>query len=129
MIGLILGIAALTAFITVVVKLTLMAMNWFKNKIKEKLRKRNAQKVAAVDLEEIINSTDNQISLDAFEKIADEGATHLFAAVDNEGNVMDVEAVGAKEVDEDVKSLINRTREGVVVVSAWKVSIKINNRW
>ncbi len=118
MIGLILGIAALTAFITVVVKLTLMAMNWFKNKIKEKLRKRNAQKVAAVDLEEIINSTDNQISLDAFEKIADEGATHLFAAVDNEGNVMDVEAVGAKEVDEDVKSLINRTREGVVVVSA-----------
>ena len=37
MIGLILGIAALTAFITVVVKLTLMAMNWFKNKIKEKL--------------------------------------------------------------------------------------------
>lgn len=31
---------------------------------------------------------------------------------------MDVEAVGAKEVDEDVKSLINRTREGVVVVSA-----------
>ncbi len=118
MVGLLLGIAALTAFITVIVKLTLMAMSWLKNKIKEKLRKRNAQKVAAVDLEEIINSTDNQMSMEAFEKVADEGATHLFATVDNDGNVMDVEAVEAEEVDRSVENLINRTGEGIVVVSA-----------
>lgn len=118
MIGLLLGIAALTAFITVIVKLTLMAMSWLKNKIKEKLRKRNAQKVAAVDLEKIIESTDNQMSMEAFEKVADEGATHLFATVDNDGNVMDVEAVGAEEVDRNVENLINRTGEGIVVVSA-----------
>ncbi len=118
MLGLLIGIAAVAALVTVVVKLTLMAMNWFKNKIKEKIRKRNAEKVAAVDLQEIIDNTDNTMSMDAFEELADEGATHLFATIDSNGEVMDVEAVGAKEVSEDVENLINRTGEGIIVVSA-----------
>ena len=117
MLGLILGIAALAAFITIVVKLTLLAMSWISNKVKEKLKNRNTQKVAVGDINKIIESCDNQIAIDELEKIADEGVTHIVADVDYNGNVESVEAYDVDRIEGRADDLINRTGEGLVVIS------------
>lgn len=117
MLGLILGIAALAAFITIVVKLTLLAMSWISNKVKEKLKNRNTQKVALGDINKIIESCDNQIAIDELEKIADEGVTHIVADVDYNGNVESVEAYDVDKIEGRADELINRTGEGLVVIS------------
>lgn len=118
MLGVILGIAALVAFVTVVVKLTLFLMSWLTNKVKEKLRNRNTQKVAVGDLNEIIKNCDNEVALDELENLVDEkGATHIIADVDYSGNVVDVEAIDAEKVERRVYDTINKTGEGLVLIS------------
>lgn len=115
--ALIAGIAALVALITVVVKLTLLAMSWISNKVKEKLKNRNTQKVAVGDINKIIESCDNNIDLSELEKIADEGVTHIVADVDYNGNVESVEAYDVDKIEGRADELINRTGEGLVVIS------------
>lgn len=115
--ALIAGIAALVALITAVVKLTLLAMSWISNKVKEKLKNRNTQKVAIGDINKIIESCDNQVSIDALEEIAEKGATHIVADVDYNGNVESVEAFDVDKIEGRADELINRTGEGLVVIS------------
>ena len=118
MLGLILGMAAFVAFITVVQYLTILAMDWLVNKIKNKIQKAKTQKVAVADIQEIIDKCENKASLADLEKFAeDKNATHLIAEVDYSGNVTGVEAVGVEKVDKRVYDMINRTGEGMVVIS------------
>ena len=119
MIGLILGIAAAVALgilITYAIKLTI---SWLRNKIKDKLKNRNTKKVAVGELDQMIASCTNQTSIDALDKLVDEGYTNVIASVDNNGQVEDVEAVKDTNdyVDRDVDNLINKTGEGMVVIS------------
>ena len=117
MIGILLGIAAVIALGIIIAKVVMLTMKWLVNKVKEKLHKRNTTKVAAMDINKMIEECDNQISLDEFEKLADEGATHLLASVDNEGNVQDVEAIEAENEEMGVSEYLDRTGEGMIVIN------------
>lgn len=115
--SLVAGIAAVAALITVVVRLTILAMDWISNKVKEKLRQRNTQKVAVGDLNKIIQSCSNQVSVDELERLASSGVSHVIADVDAYGNVGEVEGVHADSVETSVSNLIDKTGEGLVVIS------------
>ena len=119
MLGLIAGIVGLIAVGCLVAYAVILTIRWLKNKIKEKLSAKNAKKVAVADLAALIDSCDNSVSIDQLEKLADEGCTHLVATVDNDGKVSDVEAYKDQNdtIDEEVDRFINRTGEGMVVVT------------
>lgn len=117
MLGLILAIAgavALGCLIAWVVALTIKVLY---RKIRELLSKRNVKKVAAVDLQAMIDNCSNTTSLSALEALADEGTTHLMAEVDRNGQIVD-DVTAVKDLNEgaEVDDLINRTGEGMVVV-------------
>lgn len=119
MLGLIAGIVGLIAAGCLVAYAIILTIRWLKNKIKEKLAAKNVKKVAVADLDEIIESCNNTITIDQLEELSDEGYTHLIATVDNNGKVNDVEVIHDKSdtIDEEVQQFINRTGEGMVVVT------------
>lgn len=104
------GIIAAGAFITCAVVITI---RWLKDKIRSILAKRNIKKVAAMDLEKLIEECPNQKTLN---DLYDEGYDKVIASVDNSGKIQDVEAYkdegcGDPEVDKFIGS------EGMVVVT------------
>lgn len=119
MIGLIAGIIGLIATGCLIAYAIVLTFRWLKNKIKEKLANKNVKKVAVADLDELIKSCDNTLTLDQLEKLADEGNTHLMATVDESGKVNDVEVIRDTNdtIDEEVDRFINRTGEGMVVIT------------
>ena len=119
MFGLIIGIVGLIAVGTLVAYAIVLTLRWLKNKIKEKLAAKNAKKVAVADLDELIESCDNTVTIDQLEELSDEGYTHLMATVNEDGNVSDVEVIRdtSDTIDDEVNQFINRTGEGMVVVT------------
>lgn len=119
MIGLIAGIVGLIAAGCLVAYAIILTFRWLKNKIKEKLAAKNAKKVAVADLDELIESCDNTVTLSDLESLSDEGYTHLMATVDDNGKVSDVEVIRDTNdsIDEEVERFINRTGDGMVVVT------------
>lgn len=119
MFGLIIGIVGLIAAGTLVAYAIVLTLRWLKNKIKEKLAAKNAKKVAVADLDELIESCDNTVTIDQLEELSDEGYTHLMATVNEDGNVSDVEVIRdtSDTIDDEVNQFINRTGEGMVVVT------------
>lgn len=119
MLGLILGIVGLIAAGCLVAYAIVLTFRWLKNKIKDKLAAKNAKKVAVADLDELIESCDNTVTLGDLENLTDEGYTHLMATVDNSGKVSDVEVIRntSDTIDDEVDRFINRTGEGMVVVT------------
>lgn len=119
MLTLIAGIVGLIAAGCLVAYAIILTFRWLKNKIKEKLAARNAKKVAVADLDELIESCDNTVTIDQLEELSDEGYTHLMATVDDSGKVNDVEVIRdtSGTIDEEVEQFINRTGEGMVVVT------------
>lgn len=119
MLGLIAGIVGLVAAGCLVAYAIILTFRWLKNKIKEKLAAKNIKKVAVADLDELIESCDNTVTIDQLEELSDEGYTHLVAAVDDNGKVNDVEVIRDTNntIDEEVDLFINRTGEGMVVVT------------
>ncbi|MCD8222965.1 MAG: hypothetical protein LUD07_12450 [Clostridiales bacterium] len=119
MFGLIVGIVGLIAAGSLVAYLVVLTFSWLKNKIKEKLAAKNVKKVAVADLDELIESCDNTISIDELEDLSDKGYTHLMATVDENGKVSDVEVIQdiSDTIDEEVSQFVNRTGEGMVVVA------------
>lgn len=129
MFGLIVGIAfAATIGVAIgkaIIRLIKFTMKWLKNKIKEKLAKRNTNKVAVAAIEDMVQSametSSNEMTMDelnAMEDLSDMDCTHVMAEVDSNGKVTDVELIDADNVDNNVKNLIDRTGEGMVVISA-----------
>lgn len=119
MFGLLLGIVGLVATGCLVAYAIVLTIRWLKNKIKEKLATKNARKVAVADLDELIESCDNTITMDQLEELSDEGYSHLVATVDNSGKVSDVEVIRntSDNIDEEVEQFINRTGQGMVVIA------------
>lgn len=119
MIGLIAGIVGLIAAGCLVAYAIVLTFRWLKNKIKEKLAAKNAKKVAVGYLDELIESCDNTVTLNQLEELSDEGYTHLMATINENGKVNDVEVIRDTNdtLDDEVDQFINRTGEGMVVVT------------
>ncbi|MBD5103195.1 MAG: hypothetical protein HDT27_11030 [Subdoligranulum sp.] len=120
MFGIIAGIIGLVAAGCLVAYAIILTFRWLKDKIKEKLAAKNSKKVAVADLDELIETCDNTVTIDQLEELSDEGYTHLMATVDNSGKVSDVEVIRDTNdtIDEEVEQFINRTGKGMVVVTA-----------
>ncbi len=59
----------------------------------------------------------NRASLDELDRLANEGCTHVMAAMDNSGNIVgDVELIKDTAHDSDVHAIHNRTGEDVIVI-------------
>lgn len=119
MFGLIVGIIGLIAAGALTAYAIVLTFRWLKNKIKEKLAAKNVKKVAVADLKELIESCDNTVNLDQLNKLHEEGYTNMIATVDESGEVNDVEVFRDTNdtIDEEVDRFINRTGEGMVVVT------------
>lgn len=72
-----------------------------------------------LDLEELIDACDNTVSLNDLDNLADEGYTHLMAEVGYDGEIVgEVEVIKdeSNTIDKDVEELLNRTKQGMVIV-------------
>lgn len=116
---LIAGIVGLIAAGCIIAYVIILTIKWLRNKISEKLAKKNVEKVAVADLEELINECDNTVSLNSLNDLVDEGYTHMMVDVGYDGKVVgDVEVIKNinDSIDKDVEELINRTKQGMVIV-------------
>ena len=112
----IIGLIALGCLVAYGIDLTI---KWLRNKITEKLAKRNVKKVAVADLVELINECPNTSSLKELDDLVDKGYTHMMADVGYDGSIVgDIEVIKdeSDSIDRDVKELLNRTKQGMVVV-------------
>lgn len=119
MFGLLAGIVGLIALGCIVAYVVVLTIKWLRNKIKEKLAKRNVKKVAVADLEELIEECDNTVSLNELNDLVDKGYTHLMVDVGYDGKIVgDVEVIKDENdsIDRDVEELLNRTNQGMVIV-------------
>ena len=119
MFGLLAGIVGLIALGCLVAYAIVLTIKWLRNKIKEKLAKKNVKKVAVADLEKLIEECDNTVSLNELDDLVDEGYTHLAVEVGHDGKVVgDVEVIKDENesIDRDVEELLNRTNQGMVIV-------------
>lgn len=109
--GLFLAIAGIIAAGALIAYAVVLTLRWLKDKIRKLLAKRNIKKVAAMDIEKLIEECPNQKSLadlDDYDMVV--------ASVNDSGKVEDVEVVkddgfGDYEVDEFL------TDERMVVVN------------
>lgn len=121
MLALLVGIIGLIAAGCLVAYAAVVTIKWLKNKISEKLAKRNVNKVAVADLEELINECDNTVSLSDLNELVDQGYTHMVADVGYDGKIVDdIEMIKdeSDSINRDVQELLNRTKQGMIVVEA-----------
>lgn len=100
--GFFLAIATVIAAGALIAYAVILTIRWLKNKIKELMAKKNVKKVAALELEKLIDECPNQRTLD---DLMDEDYTHVVASVNGSGKIEDVEVIkdtgdGDYEVDE-----------------------------
>ncbi len=117
MIGLIAGIVGLVALGCLVAYAVILTIKWIKNKIKEKLAKKNVKKVALADIEELIAECDNTVSIDALDDLSNEGYSHIMADVGYDGEIVgDISVIKDENVslDDEVEQLLGK--KGMVVV-------------
>ena len=93
-----------------------VTMKWLVHRIKEKFRKEEVSKVAVCDIQTMLNSNINAVSM---HELLNKGYTHIIAEVNSSGKVIDIELLrDSNDVpDEQVDYFINRTGEGIVVIS------------
>lgn len=108
-----------TAAVRLILHVLRLTISWLRNQIKSLLAKYNTEKVAVGDLRTLSRTTENEISLDELSKLVKDGYTHLTAAIDKNGSIEKVELIKDTSdfADRDVNRLINRTGEGMVIVS------------
>lgn len=122
MLALIAGIAGLIALGNLVSLVIALTFSWLVGRIKQKFAEKNAKKVAVADLDKLIASCSNTVSFNQLEQlneVSNEGYTHLMAAVNDNGEVYDVEVIRDtnENLDEEVARFINKTDEGMVVIN------------
>ena len=111
--GILLGIAAAVAIGALIVYAITITYKWFKNKISELARKKNAKKVVAANLEELVEKCPNQIEL---EDLLNDGYDKVFATVDSNNKISNVEVVEDEGYgDEQVEQMLGS--QGMVVVN------------
>lgn len=119
--GLIGAVAAGVAIGLLIVKIASLLFSWLANKIKQKLAKRNVSKVAVGEIGKIIESCHNQATIDELDALQSKGVTHFSAEVQNDGTIDEssgIEVWDVKKEDQQTCDFINKTGEGMVVVSA-----------
>lgn len=115
---LLLSILGAIALGLIVVLIVCVTISWLVARIKEKKAKDRAKKLVVADLKKLIKENKNTVSMEEFEKLADEGTTHIIVSVDaNDDIVGDVETVKDKNrvTDEDVSKLL-RKGDGMVII-------------
>lgn len=118
-VGLVLGIISLVAAGCLFAYAIAVTMKWLRNKIAEKLKQKNVKKVAVADLQELVDSCNNTMSLDDLNELVDEGYTHMMADVGYDGQIVgDIDFIKDTNdsIDEDVEELLNRTNQGMIIV-------------
>lgn len=118
--GIIIGsIVAAVATGCVIAYVVSLTIKWLRDKIKEKLQKRDTKKVAVADINQLVSECSNKTSMSGLDKLVDEGVTHMIAEVGYDGKIVgDVEMIKDTNsiIDREVEELINRTGEGMVIV-------------
>lgn len=110
--GLFLGIVAVIAIGALIAYAVVLTIRWLKDKIKSLLAKRNVKKVAAMDLERLIDECPNQKTLD---DLFDDGYDKVIATVNDSGKVEDVEVVkNTGDEDWEVEELLGSERMVVI---------------
>lgn len=119
MITLLAGIVALISLGCLVAYAIVLTMKWIKNKIKEKLDNKNVKKVAVIDLNELIATCDNTVSISELNDLADKGYTHMMVDIGYDDKVVgDIDVIKNENdsLDKDIEELLNRTKQGMVIV-------------
>lgn len=111
-----LGVAAGLA----IVKIATLVFSWLANKVKQKLAKRNISKVAVAEIKETIENCKNQATIDEMMALQNQGVTHFTVEVQDDGTISDdgLEILNVEKEDQQTHDFINRTGEGLVVISA-----------
>ena len=93
-----------------------MSMSWLRDDVKKKLAVPGTVQVA---VGEIRKMTELFPSVPEWEKLQNEGVTHMIASVDANGDVLSVDLIRDTSLygHKDVSELINRTGEGMVVIN------------
>lgn len=110
--GLFLGIAAVIAAGIAIAYVAILTVKWLVNKVKSMLAKKNVKKVAAMDLERLIDECPNQTCL---EDLLNDGVDEVIASVDDNGRIEDVECVKAGSIDESFTNKLGP--EGMIVIN------------
>lgn len=119
--GLIGAVAAGVAIGLLIVKIAALLFSWLANKIKQKLAKRNVSKVAVGEIRKIIKDCHNETTINELNAIQNQGITHFATEVQNDGTIDEssgIEVWDVKKEDQQTCNFINKTGEGMVVVSA-----------
>lgn len=110
--GLFLAIAGVIAAGAIIAYVAVLTVKWLVNKVKSLLARKNVKKVAAMDLERLIEECPNQTSL---EDLLDDGVDEVIAAVDSNGKIESVECVKADEIDSAFTQKLGS--EGMIVIN------------
>lgn len=110
--GLFLGIAAVIAAGIAIAYVAILTVKWLVNKVKSMLAKKNVKKVAAMDLERLIDECPNQTCL---EDLLNDGVDEIIASVDDNGRIEDVECIKAGSIDESFTNKLGP--EGMIVIN------------
>lgn len=122
MLSLMIAIAGMIGAGYLVAITVLLTFAWLTSKIRQRFADKKAKKVAVAELDRLIQSCSNIVSLEQVEQlneVSNEGYTHLMATVDDTGKVYDVEVIKdtSDTLDEEVSRFINNTDEGMVVIT------------
>lgn len=110
--GLFLAIAGIVAVGALVAYAVVLTIRWLKNKIKTLLAKKNVKKVAAMDLERLVDECPNQKCLN---DLLDDDYDMVVASVNDNGKIEDVEVVkNTGDEDYEVDDLLGSERMVVV---------------
>lgn len=111
-------LAAAIAAGLIIYQIVKFTVKWIVNIVK-RLSNRGAKKTLVSDINAMIESCDNVKSLDALEKLADEGYTHIMAGVDSQNNLVDDVMIIKDEDDEipyEVTQLLGEEKSVVIGV-------------
>jgi len=113
--GIIVGAVVVGALVTYAVILT---VKWLRDKIKDMIARKNAEKVLVTDIENLVKNCTNKKSLDELNKLVDEGYEFVAVAVDDtEKNIVgDVTLIKDlnDELDYEVEQLLGNQRMVVI---------------
>lgn len=107
----ILGILALLAAGLAVMWVIKVTFNWVRNKIREKLAKKNAKKVYMATVKKLADECDNKMTLDDLNNY-----DFVMASVNDEDQVEDLDLIKNADahLDEEVDRLLTSKREVVI---------------
>lgn len=115
--GLVFAILGLIAAGCIVAYVVRLSLKWIVNRIREKKDSKYINKVAVAEINALINDCNNRTTVDALDKLAGQGYSHIMADVDATGNIVgNIETI--KDMNETLDPEVARLlgKKGMVVV-------------